>query len=188
MDTVSSVEPSTTLLLQRWRAGDKDAQDQLFSLLYVELTKLSSAYLTHERGVSLTAGDLVNESVIRLMNIDKLTWHDKAHFMALAAITMRRILVEHVRKKRADKREHQPVTLVTNLEDDSVDSVDTYAINEALLRLHTFDQERAKIVELRFFGGLSVDEIAEVMNISPSTVKRSWRASKAWLLSELRSD
>ena len=138
--------------------------------------------------MSLQASDLVNEAVLRLLEVNNIDWQNRAHFLALAATTMRRILVDHARKKNANKREHYAVTLVTELTKDVNQSFDTLAVHDALERFKEIDEERANIVELRFFGGLSVNEIALCMNISPSTVKRSWRSSRAWLLSDLKGD
>jgi RNA polymerase sigma factor (TIGR02999 family) len=172
-------------LLDAWREGDIAARDQLFDRLYTELRKISTSLLRREGGISLTTGDLVNEAVMRLIKLEKINWQDKAHFLALSARMMRRILIDHSRKKNTDKRHHQKVTLVTNIPGQANEVYDMYQLEDALTRLQDIDENRAKIVEMRYFGGLSLEEVAEVMGISTSSVKRSWRASRAWLLNAL---
>ena len=169
-------------LLHGWRDGDQRARDMLFERLYIELRKLSSSILRGEGQISLTTGDLVNEAVMRLIGLKHIDWQDKAHFMALASRMMRRVLVEHARKKHANKREHQKVTLVTQVAGASVERMDNQLLEHALIRLQALDKERAEIVEMRYYGGLSLEEIAEVIGKSPSTVKRNWRSSRAWLV------
>lgn len=175
-------------LLDAWRSGDSSARDQLFERLYTELRRISASLLRREGGISLTTGDLVNEAVIRLIGLEQIDWQDKAHFLALSARTMRRVLIDHARKKGTDKRQHQKVTLVTYLVGGNQESVDIHNLENALMRLQIIDKDRAKIVEMRYYGGLSLEEIAEVMNVSASTVKRSWRVSRAWLLNALEED
>lgn len=168
-------------LLHKWRDGDFAARDKLFEKLYFELNKLSAYVLRGEGNISLSAGDLVNEAVIRLIGLNHISWQDKAHFMALASRMMRRVLIDHARKKNSDKREHQRVTLVTKNVGDITDNVDSQVVEHALLRLQTVDSKRAEIVEMRYYGGLTLQEIAEVTGQSPSTVKRNWRISKAYM-------
>ncbi|MEM7661989.1 MAG: ECF-type sigma factor [Pseudomonadota bacterium] len=175
-------------LMEAWRAGNEPARDKLFELLYSELRTLSAALLRRESHVSLSSGDLVNEAVIRLVALDKIEWQDKAHFMALAARMMRRVLIDYARKKSADKRDHFRVTLITELNGAAGDAMDLQKLDEALIRLNSIDPVRAEIVELRYFGGLTVEETAEVMDTSPSSIKRSWRAARAWLLSALEEE
>ncbi len=171
-------------LLDAWQAGDTHARDQLFDLLYVQLRKISATLLRGEGDISLTTGDLVNEAVMRVIKTEALELNDKAHFLALSARTMRRVLIDHARKHASDKRQHQKVTLVTR-HMDMQDSVDIHLLENALLRLKVMNPDRAKIVEMRYYGGLSLEEIAQVMNCSASTVKRDWRVSRAWLLETL---
>ncbi len=168
-------------LLFAWREGDVAARDKLFDVLYGELRKFSAVLLRGEGRVSLSTGDLVNETVLRLIKLDQIDWQDKAHFMALAARMMRRVLIDHARRKDTDKRQHQKVTLITQIIDGQTESIDLMNLDQALIRLQAIDPQRAEIVEMRYFGGLSLEEIAEVMHTSPSTVQRGWRASRAWL-------
>ncbi len=168
-------------LLLEWRNGNEVARDKLFEKLYIRLRKLSAAVLRNESHISLSTGDLVNEAVIRLMGLKYIDWKDKAHFMALAARMMRRILVEHARKKNANKREHFKVTLITQIAGMNSERLDAQVIEHALIRLQALDKDRAEIVEMRYYGGLSLKEISEVTGKSTSTVQRNWRTSRAWL-------
>ncbi len=172
-------------LLVAWRAGDMAARDRLFTLMYAELLQVSAALLRAERNSSLSTGDLVNEAVMRLVQLDQIEWADKTHFLALSARAMRRILIDNARKKHSDKRHHQKVTLVTRLAGAPNGRVDFDVLEKALIRLAAIDKEKADIVELRYFGGMSHQEIAEVTGTSESTVKRGWRAARAWLLDAL---
>ncbi len=185
MDETSRDDPKT--LFKQWRDGDIAARDTLFNLLYSELGQISAALLRTERNASLAAGDLVNEAVIRLIQLERIDWQDKAHFLALAARAMRRVLIDHARRKNADRRQHQKVTLVTNLGRNAPRHLELDALDKALIRLAVIDKQRAEIVELRYFGGLTLDEVADVLDISPATVKRSWRAARAWLLDAMQS-
>ena len=168
-------------LLQAWRAGDTNARDALFKLLYTELRQVSAALLRAESNSSLSTGDLVNEAALRLIRLDQIEWADKSHFLALSARAMRRVLIDHARKKKSDKRFHHKVTLVTRVEGAS-QRLDMDVLEKALIRLAIIDASKAEIVELRYFGGMSLHEIAEVMGSSESTVKRQWRVARAWLL------
>ena len=168
-------------MLDRWRAGDMTARDQLFSLLYTELRQVSAALLRAESNASLSTGDLVNEAAIRLLRLDQIEWADKSHFLALSARAMRRVLIDHARKKKSDKRHHYKVTLVTRIQG-VVQRLDMDVLEKCLIRLSVIDPEKASIVELRYFGGMSLEEIAEVSGVSESTVKRQWRVARAWLL------
>ena len=180
-----TVDDDITRLLKDWRDGSDAARDQLFTKLYKELRLLSAALLRNEGRISLSTGDLVNDAAARLIRLDNINWQDKAHFMALSARMMRRVLVDHARKKDADKRHHQKVTLVTHLVGGNSESVNIQKLEHALLRLQAIDPVRAQIVEMRYYGGLSLEEIAAVVSMSPSTIKRNWRASRAWLLSAM---
>lgn len=180
-----SAETDTSVLLSAWRAGDMTARDRLFELLYTELRQISAALLRGERNASLSTGDLVNEAVLRLMHLDRIEWSDKSHFLALAARAMRRALIDHARKKQSDKRQHERVTLVTNLPDAHLKRIELDVLEKALIRLAAIDAEKAEVVELRYFGGLTLDEIADVTGASTSTVKRTWRVARAWLLDAL---
>ncbi|MEQ9507290.1 MAG: sigma-70 family RNA polymerase sigma factor [Hyphomonas sp.] len=178
-------------LLDGWRAGDLEARDKLFTQLYSELRQISAGLIRAERNLSLSTSDLVNEAVIRLMRVNQIEWVDKVHFLALAARAMRRVLIDHARKKRSDKRHHHKVTLVSRLSDGHSDRMDMDVLEKALIRLSVIDQDKAEIVELRYFGGMTLEEIAEVRGVSEATVKRNWRVARAWLLdcvNEARQD
>lgn len=184
-----SVNQSASIdeLLTDWRDGDEGARDSLFELLYSELRQISAALIRTERNASLSTGDLVNEAVLRIVRMDRIDWADKAHFLALAARAMRRVLVEHARSKNANKRHHQKVTLITHLPGAMADRIELDALDKALIRLKIIDPDKAEIVELRYFGGLSLEEIATVKKTSTSTVKRNWRVARAWLLDNLEA-
>ncbi len=175
-------------LLDAWRGGDIDARDQLFTQLYSELRLISAALIRSESNLSLSSGDLVNEAVIRLMRLDQIDWADKAHFLALAARAMRRVLIDHARKKNSDKRQHRKVTLVSKVAGKGAERLEVDQLEKALIRLAVIDPDKAEIVELRYFGGMTLEEIAEVKSTSESTVKRNWRVARAWLLDSLKED
>ena len=167
------------------------ARDRLFNLLYSDLRQVSAALLRNESNASLSTGDLVNEAAIRLMRLDQIEWADKAHFLALAARAMRRVLIDHARKKNSNKRQHQKVTLISRFGAAGVDRVELDVLEKSLIRLNLIDPEKVEIVEMRYFGGMTLEDIAEVKNVSLSTVKRNWRIARAWLLdalNEARSD
>ncbi|KCZ93409.1 sigma-70 family RNA polymerase sigma factor [Hyphomonas johnsonii] len=178
-------------LLDAWRSGDLTSRDRLFELLYAELRKVSGALIRAESNSSLSTGDLVNEAVLRLMQLEQIEWTDKAHFLALAARTMRRVLIDNARKKLSNKRHHRKVTLITRVAGAGMDRIEFDVLDKSLIRLGVIDPDMAEIVELRYFGGMSFEEIAEVKQSSPSTIKRNWRVARAWLLdslNEARSD
>lgn len=186
-DTKTSIKT----LLSNWRNGDMSARDRLFDLLYSDLRQVSAALLRNESNASLSTGDLVNEAAIRLMRLDQIEWADKAHFLALAARAMRRVLIDHARKKNSNKRQHQKVTLISRFGAAGVDRVELDVLEKSLIRLNLIDPEKVEIVEMRYFGGMTLEDIAEVKNVSLSTVKRNWRIARAWLLdalNEARSD
>jgi RNA polymerase sigma factor (TIGR02999 family) len=162
------------------RAGDDAARSELFNRFYPELQRVAAGMLRSERQVSLAAGDLVHETVLRLIQLRRLEAEDRAHFMALASRFMRRALVDHVRAKRADKREHQKVALTTSFERER--PIDLNGLDQALMRLASIDGQRAEIVEMRYFGGMTLADIADVLSLSEATVKRRWVAARAWLL------
>ncbi|RFB01528.1 sigma-70 family RNA polymerase sigma factor [Parvularcula marina] len=171
----------TRMLLGDWRRGDIGARDQLFDRLYGELRQVSAALLRRESNNSLATEDLVNEAAMRLMEMDSIDWADRSHFLALSARAMRRILIDHARKKKSEKRSHEKVTLMTRFEGGQ-QRLDLEELETALIRLQAIDEEKAKIVELRFFGGLTPAEIGEVLGTSESTVKRQWQIARTWLL------
>jgi RNA polymerase sigma factor (TIGR02999 family) len=179
-----------TELLRAWSQGDRSALDRLVPLVYEELHRLARRYMRRERpDHTLQATSLVNEAYLRLIDVNRIEWRDRAHFLAVAAQTMRRILVESARNRRRQKRGGGAAHV--NLDDvpelpGSMERDDLFALSEALTGLATFDVRMSQVVELRFFGGLTVDETANVLNISPETVMRDWKTAKAWLLREIR--
>ena len=180
-----------TELLRAWSQGDGSALDRLVPLVYEELHRLARRYMRQERpDHTLQATSLVNEAYLRLIDVNRVQWRDRAHFLAVAAQMMRRILVEFARNRQRQKRGGGAVHV--NLDDvhelpDSNER-DLVALSGALGGLATVDARMSQVVELRFFGGLTVAETAEVLNLSPETVMRDWKTAKAWLLRELRRD
>ncbi len=170
-------------LLRAWAAGDVHARDELVPLVYHELRKRASGYLRHERpDHTLQATALVHEAFIRLAGQDRVAWQNRGHFYAVAAQMMRRILVDHARERRAAKR--PDAALRTDL-DDRIPAPDqsehVLALDEALNELSTMDPRQGQIVELRYFGGLSEQEVADTLSVSRATVTREWRRARAWL-------
>jgi RNA polymerase sigma factor (TIGR02999 family) len=183
--------PNVTQLLRKWsRGGDREALDQLLPVVYTELHKQAARYLRKERvGHTLQPTALVHEAYLRLIGQTEVDWQNRAHFFGIAAQLMRRILVDHARDRHAEKRGGPGAVRVT-LDELVVategSGVDLLALDEALTRLSAMDGRQARVVELRFFSGLNVEETAEVMDISPSTVKLDWRMAKAWLRQEMK--
>ena len=178
-----------TVLLTRVNAGDPSAPGKLLDLVYEDLRHLAAAYMRDERADhTLQATALVHEAYLRMVDWKNVTWESRAQFFAVAAKVMRRVLVDHARHKNAAKREgaQQKLTLdeAVSFADDK--ELDILALEEALLSLEKLDQRQAQIVELRFFGGLSIEEAAHVLKISSATVKREWVIAKAWFQRELR--
>lgn len=178
------IELDTRALLVRWRAGDMGARNALFAAFYPDLRRAAAAMLRGERGCSLSTGDLVQESVARLVALNRIDWADATHFKALSATMMRRALLDHVRARRTDKRRHEKVELLTGVGIGDPD-YEIEALSAALEALGRIDPERAEIVEMRYFGGLEIGEIALVLGCSEATVKRRWTAARLWLLAEL---
>jgi len=179
---------SFTLLLSAWNAGDRSARDRLMRLVYDELHGVARAYMRRERSDhTLQATALVNEAYIRLAAGAEIEWQDRAHFFRTAAQAMRRILVDHARRLKSAKRgEGKKFALEeTRLITPSLD-LDLLDLDHALDSLAELDPRQTRIVELRFFAGLTVEETAEVLELSTATVKREWRTAKAWLRRELR--
>ncbi len=177
-----------TQLLGRWRSGDREALDALVPLVYDELKRIAQRYLRNERhGHTLQSTALVHEAYVRLTNQQLPQWQNRAHFFAVAAQLMRQILVDHARAHRADKRGGGACKLTMEEAEQSplkVD-VDVIALDDALKTLSELDSQQGKVVDLKFFGGLSIEETAEVLGVSPSTVKRDWITARAWLHREL---
>jgi RNA polymerase sigma factor (TIGR02999 family) len=187
------MDPKTevTELLQKWGRGQTEAFEQLVPRVYAELRKLASSYLRRERrDHTLQPTALVNEAFIKLVDQRAVRWQNRAHFFGIAAQAMRRILVDHARAHVADKRGagDQKVSLDGVDITGAVPNIDLLALDEALTRLASLDAQQARVVELRFFGGLTLEETAEVMKISPATVGREWTMAKAWLFAELGSN
>jgi len=172
-------------LFAAWRAGDEQACEDLFKRFYPDLTRIAGGLLRNERHVSLSAGDLVQETVLRLIQLRQIAYSDRAHFLALSARFMRRVLVDHVRAKQSDKRYHQKVTLTTRIKQERV--FDLGALDAAMARLSVIDRERADIVEMRYFGGMSLKDIADVLNLSEATIKRRWVTARAWLVDAMEN-
>jgi RNA polymerase sigma factor (TIGR02999 family) len=178
-----------TQLLHAWRAGDEQALERLMPIVHDELRRLARRYMRRERQThTLQPTALVNEAYLRLIEARHVQWKDRAHFFALSARIMRRVLVDAARTRQAHKRGADAVlvSLDEDLHGRSIPGSDFAALDEALDALNRIDQRKARIIELRFFGGLSVDETATVLNVSADTVFRDWRLAKAWLLHELR--
>jgi RNA polymerase sigma-70 factor (ECF subfamily) len=188
-----SVTPRSSIqdvsnLLRAWRGGDKAALDELIPRVYKELHRLAHLYMRRERaGHNLQTTALVNEAYIRLIDAREVDWQDRAHFFAISSNLMRRILVDFARTSGYQKRggKAKKVTLDEDLVISPEPNADIIKLDDALRALSEFDPRKAKVVEMRFFGGLSVEETAEVLKVSPDTVKRDWRLAKVWLLNEL---
>ena len=180
-----------TQLLQAWGDGDEHALDKLLPLVQGELHKLAHRYMARERpGHTLQTTALVNEVYLRLVRARDLPWQDRAHFFAVCAQSMRRILTDYARSRRYAKRgggAHQ-VSLDEAPEVSRQPRGDLVALDDALNRLAVVDERKSRVVELRYFGGLSVEETAEVLKVSPETVMRDWKLAKAWLLRELSGE
>lgn len=184
----SSTSHDVTRLLIELQGGRTGASEQLIPLVYAELHDLAVSYLRRERSDhTLQPTALVHEAYLRLVDQRSTTWQNRAHFFGIAAQAMRRILLDHARRKRAGKREGaaQRVTLDEGVAETPQRSIDLIALDVALERLKAMDERQYKVVELRFFGGLDVEQTAEVLGISPATVKRDWTFAKAWLQREL---
>jgi RNA polymerase sigma factor (TIGR02999 family) len=183
-----SSNPVTDLLV-RWREGDRQALDSLMPLVYIELRRLANHYLQRERSDhTLQSTALVHEAFLRLAGQNPPQWQNRAHFFGIAAHIMRQILVEYARAHNAEKRGGANSCKLTL--DDALDlpkqvDVDVIALDNALIRLDDLDSQQSRIVELRFFAGLTIEDTSEVMGISPATVKRDWTSARAWLHREI---
>ena len=178
-----------TQLLQQWSDGRQDALDRLLPEIYAELRRLASSYLRRERpDHTLQATALVHEAFLKLVDQRAVRWQNRAHFFGIAAQAMRRILVDYARARSAGKRGdgERPVSLDEALVLTAMPDADLLDLDDALTRLATIDLQQSRVVELRFFGGLTMEETAEVLHISPATVGREWTLAKAWLYAELR--
>ena len=186
MDPDSSSQ--VTDLLDDWSKGDLEAREKLMPLVYDELRRLAASYLRRERvDHTLQATALVNEAYMRLVREKSVSWQSKSHFFGVCAKLMRRILVDHARSHIAQKRGDgaQKIALTEALAMSREQPAEMLALDESLSRLAALDAHRSQIVELRVFAGLTVEETAEILKISPATVKRDWAVAKAWLLREI---
>jgi RNA polymerase sigma factor (TIGR02999 family) len=173
-----------TQLLINWRNGDKAALDQLMPLVYDELRRLARRYMGKERrDHTLETSALINEAYLRLVDQEEANWQNRAHFFAVASQVMRHILIDHARSYQYEKRGAgaQKVQLDEAIVFTDERAAELVALDDALTCLASVDQRKSRIIELRFFGGLNIEETAEVMDLSPTTVQREWRAAKAWL-------
>jgi RNA polymerase sigma-70 factor, ECF subfamily len=178
----------TTQLLRAWAGGDAQALEELTPRVYRELRRMAAQFLRNERsGHTLQTTDLVHEAYLRLVNVQEVDWQHRAHFFAVSASLMRRILVDRARRRSAAKRGANPqlVDLDGTLDLSSARAREVVALDDALTTLAAVDPRRASVVEYRFFGGLSVEETAQVLNVSVDTVMRDWKLARAWLLAEL---
>jgi len=181
--------PDVTQLLVNWSKGDQSALDELMPLVYGELRRLAGAYLRRERSNhTLQSTALVNEAFMRLVNQRDVQWRNRAHFYAIAAQMIRRILVDYARSQHAEKRGAGAIKLEL---DEAMAvaqtgrDVDLLGLNDALDALAELDERQSRIVELRFFAGLSIEETAEVMHLSPASIKREWQTARAWLFRKM---
>jgi RNA polymerase sigma factor (TIGR02999 family) len=180
-------QKQVTQLLLDWSAGDNEALNKLMPLVYQELKRMARYYMRRERaGHTLQTSALVNEAYIRLVDYKKMRWQDRAHFLAVAAQAMRRILVEHARAHTRDKRGRRRARFRwTKRRRCRWQAADIVALDLALNGLAEFDPRKSQIVELRYFGGLTIEETAEVIGASPATVKREWNTAEIWLHREV---
>ena len=182
---------AVTELLRAWSDGDEGALERLVPLIEAELRRLARGYMGRERrGHTLQVTALVNEAFVRLTDARRLRWQDRAHFLGISARLMRRVLVDHARARGYQKRGGgaQRVTLDEALVVSPEPAVDLVALDRALVALAAADVRKSRVIELRFFGGLSVEEAADVLHVSADTVKRDWRLAKLWLLRQLDGD
>jgi RNA polymerase sigma factor (TIGR02999 family) len=185
---VNPPDHKITRLLESWNNGSQEALDELMPLVYQELRRMAKRYMSSQpSGHTLQTTALIHEAYLKLADNREKNWQNRAHFFAVAAQAMRHILVDHARSHKAEKRRGE--TQFISLEDVAVISTDraaeVVALDEALQSLTDVDERKARVVELRYFGGLSVEETAEVLKISANTVKRDWSFAKLWLLREL---
>lgn len=187
---LSASSHDVTQLLKAWSAGDEAALDKLVPLVYRELHRAARRYMAGERSEhTLQTTALINEAYLRLVDFQHISWRNRAQFFGICAQLMRRILVDFARARGSQKRggdgSHLPLdeTLIVSSEP----RADLIALDDALKNLAAFDERKSRVIELRFFGGLSVQETAEVLRVSPETVKRDWRLAKVWLLRRFRN-
>jgi RNA polymerase sigma factor (TIGR02999 family) len=177
---------SVPQLLLRWRNGDQSARDNLFEIMYEDMKRSATAVLRKRWSKSsLQPTELVNEAYLKLAGLNELDWQDRSHFLAMSATVMRQFLIDQHRREFADKRSHDKITLLTNHLGEST-SVNFGQLNDALGELAAISSEYGRVVEMKFFAGMTHEEIAQVMGVSETTVKRQWRGARAWLESYLK--
>ncbi len=180
-----TARPKLSELVSSSREGNTDETSRLTEILYSELRDIAAGYIRRENeGHTLQPTALVHEAYLRLAS-QRMEWQNRAHFLGIAAQTMRRVLLDHARKRSADKRSRE-LTVTGDFLDESNRLVNLVVLDEALHRLSDHDKRIARVVELRFFGGLDVDETAEVLHVSAATIKRDWTFARAWLARELK--
>ena len=182
-------ENNVTEMLREWSAGHAEVLDELMPLVYDELRRQASRFLRKERSNhTLQTTALINEAYLKLVDQRNVQWQNRAHFFAIASTAMRRILVDYARERNREKRggsvENLPLDEALQISSEEK-SVDLIALDEALTRLAKFDERQAKVVELRYFSGLSIDETAEILGVSNATVRLDWNLAKAWLRQEI---
>jgi|ERR1041385_7634333 RNA polymerase sigma factor (TIGR02999 family) len=185
MDPLSG---EVTRLLVDLRTGNKDAESKLLVLLYDELRRIAASYLRRERpDHTLQPTALINEAYLRIVDLAQQNWENRAHFLGVCARIMRQILVDHARQRNAAKRggKDRPLPLDDHSISSAHRSIEFVALDEALSRLEAFDSRQSRVVELRFFGGMSEEEISHILGISVRTIKRDWNVARAWLYSEM---
>ena len=188
---MSEHSTQTTILLHRMRAGDHDAAEALFPLIYDELHAIARRSFRNQPAAhTLQPTALVHEAYLRLCTPGEAAVNDRAHFLAVAATAMRQILIDHARRRGADKRggDRRRVLIHDDLAAQDDDQVDLLALDEACRKLATMDERKSRVIELRFFAGLGLEETAEVLGVARSTVAEDWRVARAWLVNELRGD
>ncbi len=193
--TASDPAPDTDItdLLQRWKRGDADALEHLAPLVYAELRRIAARALSRERrDHTLQSTALVHEAFLKLVDQRSVNWQSRAHFFGLAAQLMRRILVDHARRVATSKRGGEAATISLELAGEIADAAarhtaDVFLLDAALRKLEAFDPDQGRVVELRFFGGLTIEETADLLGVSTMTIKRDWAVARAWLYRELSS-
>jgi RNA polymerase sigma factor (TIGR02999 family) len=188
MPAIATKQSDVTQLLRAWSQGDQSVLDELYQAVYDELHRLAHRYMRRENaGHTLQTTALVNEAYLRLAEAKDLNWQDRAHFFAVSANVMRRILIDEARARRAERRGGGDLVIAIDeaLDAEKPEDLDLIALDLALQGLAKVNQRQSKVVELRYFGGLSVDKTAMVLGVSPDTVMRDWRFAKAWLKREM---
>ncbi|HEV2884465.1 MAG TPA: sigma-70 family RNA polymerase sigma factor [Pyrinomonadaceae bacterium] len=188
---MEALSDDVTGLLVEWRSGDEAALDRLTPLVYDELRRIAHRYLQREReGHTLQTTALVNEAYLRLAGQKKVEWQNRSHFFAVTAQVMRRVLIDYARRRHFAKRggDLRQVSLTDAAEMSQQRAAELLSLDEALIELAKFDSRKGQVVELRYFGGLSLEETAEVLKVSTMTVRRDWRAAKAWLYRRMKAE